>query len=55
MLADLILKYETAVEYFYSATEKMFGKKHLIDNEISADNFEEIDMNGRQSNILTVP
>lgn len=55
MMADLMLKYETVVEYFYSATEKMFGKKHLIDNEMSADNVEEIDMNGRQSNILSVP
>ncbi len=55
MLADLILKYETIVEYFYSPTEKMFGKKHLIDNEMSAENIEEIDMNGTHSNVLTVP
>ena len=32
IIADLILKHETVVEYFYSPAEKMFGK---IDTEIS--------------------
>jgi len=52
MIADLILKHETVVEFFYSPAEKMFGKKHLIDNEISVDTVEVIDMN---STIATNP
>ena len=45
MLADMIVKYETVLEYFYSPAEKMFGNKQLIDNEVSADAIEAIDMN----------
>ncbi len=45
MMADLIVKYETVMEYFYSPVEKMFGNKHLIENDVSADAIEEIDMN----------
>ena len=52
LLASLILKSETIVEYFFSPTEKLSGKKHLIQD--SAMNMEEIDMNGGQSNIITV-
>ena len=32
LMADLILKHETVVEFFYKPAEKMFGK---IDTEIS--------------------
>lgn len=45
MMADLFLKHETIVEFFYSPSEKMFGKKHLLDNEISADTIEVTDIN----------
>ena len=54
LLASLILKSETVVEYFYSPTEKIIGKKHLIENEESTENNEEIGMNERQSNISTI-
>ena len=54
LLASLILKSETIVEYFYSPTEKIIGKKHLIENEESSENNEEIGMNERQSNISTI-
>ena len=51
LLASLILKSESVVEYFFSPAEKMFGKKHLIEDP--AANMGEIDMNGKQSNMLT--
>ena len=44
MVASIILKYETILEYFYSPLERRFGNKQLLDNEYSVNSVEEIVM-----------
>ena len=47
MMATMLVRYDTIVEYFYSPVEKMFGNRRLLENQISVDATEEMDMNSR--------